>query len=121
MRPSPGRCCGTAAAPRVSAISFGSSGQGENGTAAEAAVPWSDGSGLHAASAPRRRRGAGSSRSEEHTSELQSHSDLVCRLLLEKKKKYPFSKDLTKVRTMRNGTSFMLFQILSQAWHPMNT
>src|SRR5437773_12424650 len=28
------------------------------------------------------------SRSEEHTSELQSHHDLVCRLLLEKKKKY---------------------------------
>src|SRR5438034_5361413 len=26
-----------------------------------------------------------STRSEEHTSELQSHSDLVCRLLLEKK------------------------------------
>src|SRR5438034_2122924 len=32
-------------------------------------------------------------RSEEHTSELQSHSDLVCRLLLEKKRKvYPFLK-----------------------------
>src|SRR5260221_8898673 len=29
---------------------------------------------------------ARSNRSEEHTSELQSHSDLVCRLLLEKKK-----------------------------------
>src|SRR5437588_3876255 len=29
---------------------------------------------------------AGRIRSEEHTSELQSHSDLVCRLLLEKKK-----------------------------------
>src|SRR5260221_6536748 len=29
---------------------------------------------------------AASLRSEEHTSELQSHSDLVCRLLLEKKK-----------------------------------
>src|SRR5699024_11875441 len=29
-----------------------------------------------------------SSRSEEHTSELQSRFDLVCRLLLEKKKKY---------------------------------
>src|SRR5438132_4958416 len=29
----------------------------------------------------------GGYRSEEHTSELQSHSDLVCRLLLEKKKK----------------------------------
>src|SRR5438034_8048618 len=28
-----------------------------------------------------------SARSEEHTSELQSHSDLVCRLLLEKKKR----------------------------------
>src|SRR5438034_4255200 len=28
----------------------------------------------------------GGVRSEEHTSELQSHSDLVCRLLLEKKK-----------------------------------
>src|SRR5438034_3851915 len=27
-------------------------------------------------------------RSEEHTSELQSHSDFVCRLLLEKKKEY---------------------------------
>src|SRR5260370_9469409 len=28
------------------------------------------------------------SRSEEHTSELQSHLNLVCRLLLEKKKKH---------------------------------
>src|SRR5438132_3333726 len=27
-------------------------------------------------------------RSEEHTSELQSHSDLVCRLLLEKKNRF---------------------------------
>src|SRR5437773_8370509 len=35
---------------------------------------------LPAAAAARR------SRSEEHTSELQSHHDLVCRLLLEKKK-----------------------------------
>src|SRR5436190_14055395 len=33
------------------------------------------------------RRAARDQRSEEHTSELQSHSDLVCRLLLEKKKK----------------------------------
>src|SRR6266571_796119 len=31
----------------------------------------------------------GCSRSEEHTSELQSHVKLVCRLLLEKKKKSP--------------------------------
>src|SRR2546421_4418008 len=34
-----------------------------------------------------RRPAAGPWRSEEHTSELQSRSDLVCRLLLEKKKK----------------------------------
>src|SRR5438105_10065366 len=33
------------------------------------------------------RRVARSGRSEEHTSELQSRVDLVCRLLLEKKKK----------------------------------
>src|SRR5947207_6373876 len=32
------------------------------------------------------RSGNVDARSEEHTSELQSHSDLVCRLLLEKKK-----------------------------------
>src|SRR5438034_3290880 len=46
-------------------------------------------------SRPRRRalRGAARGRSEEHTSELQSHSDLVCRLLLEKKKKKTKTKD----------------------------
>src|SRR5947207_11112560 len=32
-------------------------------------------------------------RSEEHTSELQSHSDLVCRLLLEKKKSFHLSRN----------------------------
>src|SRR2546421_9145676 len=36
-----------------------------------------------------------SRRSEEHTSELQSRSDLVCRLLLEKKKK---QKKKTRIR-----------------------
>src|SRR6266704_6498364 len=35
-------------------------------------------------------------RSEEHTSELQSRFDLVCRLLLEKKKIYPKSTVLNK-------------------------
>src|SRR5438132_8885889 len=38
-------------------------------------------------------------RSEEHTSELQSHSDLVCRLLLEKKKK---KKKKTRYRMREN-------------------
>src|SRR5574343_1245692 len=36
---------------------------------------------------PEDRRQLREDRSEEHTSELQSHHDLVCRLLLEKKKK----------------------------------
>src|SRR3954449_12164153 len=33
-------------------------------------------------------------RSEEHTSELQSHSHLVCRLLLEKKKNIKYCKSI---------------------------
>src|SRR5947207_10278263 len=41
-------------------------------------------------------------RSEEHTSELQSHSDLVCRLLLEKKKKNKENK-LTVMQTELNS------------------
>src|SRR5438034_2158785 len=42
-----------------------------------------------------RSRPATDHRSEEHTSELQSHSDLVCRLLLEKKKKKKQNKPIT--------------------------
>src|SRR5260221_9270252 len=45
--------------------------------------------------APHGRAPRAATRSEEHTSELQSHSDLVCRLLLEKKKNIRvFSSDL---------------------------
>src|SRR5438132_2529137 len=40
-------------------------------------------------------------RSEEHTSELQSHSDLVCRLLLEKKKKKKTNKTIKEKSTKR--------------------
>src|SRR5256885_6443999 len=40
-----------------------------------------------AGESPRFRHASGSVRSEEHTSELQSPCNLVCRLLLEKKKK----------------------------------
>src|SRR5256885_3940290 len=40
-------------------------------------------------------------RSEEHTSELQSPCNLVCRLLLEKKKSHP-RKSPTTVRTYQN-------------------
>src|SRR2546430_13261067 len=38
--------------------------------------------------------GSKSDRSEEHTSELQSQSNLVCRLLLEKKKKKKYDKSI---------------------------
>src|SRR5476649_1866807 len=48
--------------------------QGARLVSGPALEPWATGRMLEA-------------RSEEHTSELQSHSDLVCRLLLEKKKK----------------------------------
>src|SRR5690242_21133008 len=41
-------------------------------------------------------RHPGDPRSEEHTSELQSHVNLVCRLLLEKKKKKASKPNLTK-------------------------
>src|SRR5260370_30127686 len=38
------------------------------------------------------------SRSEEHTSELQSHLNLVCRLLLEKKKKDIIKREFWPIR-----------------------
>src|SRR2546430_13203693 len=49
-------------------------------------------------------------RSEEHTSELQSQSNLVCRLLLEKKKKIRLRHIVSRHnKTIRSGT------------HPVNT
>src|SRR5437588_8610002 len=45
-------------------------------------------------------------RSEEHTSELQSHSDLVCRLLLEKKKKKQ-KKNKQKKKKKTNTKSYI--------------
>src|SRR5688572_31326916 len=57
-------------------------GQGRRGTHGTARTSWS-GRRCPARSRPRREP----PRSEEHTSELQSQSNLVCRLLLEKKKK----------------------------------
>src|SRR2546428_8044790 len=52
-------------------------------------------------------------RSEEHTSELQSRSDIVCRLLLEKKKKAMFDS----VREIRASASvFMYLDRKSGEW-----
>src|SRR2546430_5854583 len=51
--------------------------------------------------APHRRLSRGSAvRSEEHTSELQSQSNLVCRLLLEKKKIYLMSRGLAAIHAL---------------------
>src|SRR5438477_8570082 len=54
--------------------------------------------GPHTACAPR----SPSTRSEEHTSELQSHVNLVCRLLLEKKKAQAFIKKLNEIERGRS-------------------
>src|SRR2546421_8084093 len=48
-------------------------------------------------------------RSEEHTSELQSRSDLVCRLLLEKKKKLAFSTSQRLRTTRASARTFFNF------------
>src|SRR2546426_2384695 len=48
-------------------------------------------------------------RSEEHTSELQSPCNLVCRLLLEKKKK-------REQKASQKSTIYSIFTILTQYW-----
>src|SRR5690349_22186355 len=50
------------------------------------------------------------SRSEEHTSELQSRRDLVCRLLLEKKK--PSDPDCIVINIMPLGIVYVLAVVL---------
>src|SRR3989475_9364109 len=62
---------------------------------------WPPGSGSTIgvpSSCTRRQKASAATRSEEHTSELQSQSNLVCRLLLEKKKdtRSDFQSRLTK-------------------------
>src|SRR5256885_11487885 len=53
----------------------------------------------------KRHQQVGARRSEEHTSELQSPCNLVCRLLLEKKKKehYTIVANRSAVRTLHTG------------------
>src|SRR2546430_4775108 len=57
--------------------------------------PLPEGEGLLPINKRHRVAGAGFGRSEEHTSELQSQSNLVCRLLLEKKKNASRCAELT--------------------------
>ena len=55
-------------------------------------------------------------RSEEHTSELQSHSDLVCRLLLEKKKNIPLLQPLVPYPTSTPHVLRLSFSLLSPSF-----
>src|SRR6478736_7743055 len=59
---------------------------------------------------PRRGPTAPAPRSEEHTSELQSQSNLVCRLLLEKKKKTttPINRTTKKKKKKQRCLSLIL-------------
>src|SRR2546430_7981047 len=54
-------------------------------------------------------------RSEEHTSELQSQSNLVCRLLLEKKKKEPYVDvdELSSTAVSHTRLTYSRFAIIS--------
>src|SRR5699024_11995502 len=52
-------------------------------------------------------------RSEEHTSELQSRFDLVCRLLLEKKKRSGRSRKKTFIRNIEKWFSWTQAQIIN--------
>src|SRR6266487_6219040 len=63
---------------------------------------WS-GPSLRSPAAGRRRSLRGRGRSEEHTSELQSPVHLVCRLLLEKKKKLCTAKLLTTLTNRQDS------------------
>src|SRR2546429_5791774 len=66
-------------------------------------------------SSTRRRRGEGSRRSEEHTSELQSRLHLVCRLLLEKKKTASYPSVRLRSTRRRVPTSSRCEMLLSNA------
>src|SRR5688572_32552001 len=50
-------------------------------------------------------------RSEEHTSELQSQSNLVCRLLLEKKKKKKNKKKTRYKKISIHSTQYYIFKM----------
>src|SRR6266571_630644 len=63
---------------------------------------------------PRGGEPAARPRSEEHTSELQSHVNLVCRLLLEKKKTFKTLKSYPK--TMKRSVSPVCASSRSYCW-----
>src|SRR5256886_3167406 len=60
-------------------------------------------------------------RSEEHTSELQSQSNLVCRLLLEKKKKRSPRPQRIKVKLADGKERTIQHMLVTSFWHPDGT
>src|SRR5438034_4067996 len=62
-------------------------------------------------------------RSEEHTSELQSHNDLVCRLLLEKKNYIVPTINLASYAELvpGNGVYFTELEIEDRSWRAVTT
>src|SRR5260221_1121857 len=57
-------------------------------------------------------------RSEEHTSELQSHSDLVCRLLLEKKKAFLY---MVYISLFTSFFNYLLWILLARTgWNKLS-
>ena len=71
----------------MGSIKSGALPQREMGSIKSGALPQREMASIKSGGAAATKNGQDKKRrSEEHTSELQSHSDLVCRLLLEKKK-----------------------------------
>src|SRR5207237_6523473 len=67
----------------------------------------------HVAPDDARPRRARTLRSEEHTSELQSHLNLVCRLLLEKKNKKQQTKDIEDSATDSLNQTEVVYNIVT--------
>src|SRR2546428_7297136 len=58
-----------------------------------------------------------SGRSEEHTSELQSRSDLVCRLLLEKKKRFSEATRRPPGQSLSTSTHLTVDRRIVWCWY----
>src|SRR5688572_32686270 len=67
--------------------------------------------GAHRTQAGRKHRRDRRDRSEEHTSELQSQSNLVCRLLLEKKKKRKIRNNTDRKNKINKNQSLTRYTI----------
>src|SRR5947207_11438813 len=107
----------TESTARTSALP-GQAGAGAARASAKSPAARMAGHLTRAAPAGDRRPGARSPRSEEHTSELQSHSDLVCRLLLEKKSGRRTAHTLIPSMYFRDGRARFVYGTMSGEGQP---